>query len=458
MKIISLVAENVKRLVAVQITPDGNMVEITGANGQGKTSVLDCIWWALSGLANIQGKPIRDGAETATIKLDMGEIVVTRKFKGDDSGGFTSSLKVEQNGQPVAKSPQALLDGLLEAIAFDPLAFSRMDAKAQFNALSKFVPGVDFAAIDADNKKDYDERTILNRQAKEEQAAANALVVADGEPIDEAALVQKLADASKTNSDITLRQTNRKNIGERVANNNKMMGQWREDIAILTGKLNDMEKETAAQVAKLENAPPLPALVDVAKLQKEVEDARQHNATLGRADEKKSRSARAKDLAKKADDLTKKISDREHSKKLAIAAAKLPVAGIDFGNGVVLLNGVPFNQGSDAEQLKASIAIAMAGNPKLRVIRVRDGSLLDEKSMKVLEQMANQNDYQVWIERVDSSGTVGFVLEDGHIKGAHTVKLPPNVTIDTEKIPGHPYARKVAPPQKPQPPTDEDVI
>ena len=37
--------------------------------------------------------------------------------------------------------------------------------------------------------------------------------------------------------------------------------------------------------------------------------------------------------------------------------------------------------------------------------------------MKVLAEMAEANDYQIWIERVDSSGTVGFVLEDGHVKG-----------------------------------------
>jgi len=30
--------------------------------------------------------------------------------------------------------------------------------------------------------------------------------------------------------------------------------------------------------------------------------------------------------------------------------------------------------------------------------------------------MADLEDYQIWIERVDGSGTIGFVLEDGHIK------------------------------------------
>lgn len=41
MKIISLIAENVKRLVAVEIKPDGNMVVISGKNGAGKTSAAD---------------------------------------------------------------------------------------------------------------------------------------------------------------------------------------------------------------------------------------------------------------------------------------------------------------------------------------------------------------------------------------------------------------------------------
>ena len=60
--------------------------------------------------------------------------------------------------------------------------------------------------------------------------------------------------------------------------------------------------------------------------------------------------------------------------------------------------------------------MAMAMNPTLRIIRVRDGSLLDEDAMKLLAEMAAKNDSQIWIERVDSSGRVGVVLEDGRIK------------------------------------------
>ena len=99
----------------------------------------------------------------------------------------------------------------------------------------------------------------------------------------------------------------------------------------------------------------------------------------------------------------------------AIQQAKLPVEGVAFGDDSIMLNGVPFEQASDAEQLRASCAIAMAGNPTLRVIRVRDGSLLDSEFLAIVAQMAEERDYQVWIERVEP-GKQGFVIEDGMVK------------------------------------------
>ena len=58
MKIIKFEAEHVKRIAVVEITPAGHVVEITGKNGQGKTSVLDSIWWALAGTRSHQPEPI----------------------------------------------------------------------------------------------------------------------------------------------------------------------------------------------------------------------------------------------------------------------------------------------------------------------------------------------------------------------------------------------------------------
>jgi hypothetical protein len=57
----------------------------------------------------------------------------------------------------------------------------------------------------------------------------------------------------------------------------------------------------------------------------------------------------------------------------------------------------------------------MAAKPALRVLRIQEGSLLDEHSLAMIASMADAEGYQIWIESVDTSGKVGIYLEDGSI-------------------------------------------
>jgi len=139
---------------------------------------------------------------------------------------------------------------------------------------------------------------------------------------------------------------------------------------------------------------------------------------VAQAARRKSLLDQAEKLKAEADALTAAMAKREEEKRAAIAAAKLPIDGVEFVGEAIHLNGVPFDQASDAEQLRASLAIAMAANPRLRVIRVRDGSLLDEDGLRIVEEMAGDRDFQVWCERVDSTGKVGFVIENGEVRSA----------------------------------------
>jgi hypothetical protein len=61
----------------------------------------------------------------------------------------------------------------------------------------------------------------------------------------------------------------------------------------------------------------------------------------------------------------------------------------------------------------------MASKPELRFLLIRDGSLLDDKGLAILEQMAHENDYQILMEKVDTSGKVGIFMEDGTIKAVN---------------------------------------
>ena len=64
MKISALELENVKRVKAVALQPTENgLTVIGGRNGQGKTSVLDAIAWALGGKRKQRSEERRVGKE-----------------------------------------------------------------------------------------------------------------------------------------------------------------------------------------------------------------------------------------------------------------------------------------------------------------------------------------------------------------------------------------------------------
>lgn len=418
MKIIQLSAENVKRLIAVEIKPDGNLVAITGKNGQGKTSVLDSIWWALSGAKHIQSAPIRRGANQAKIKLDMGDIVVTRTFKREKEGeGFTTKLEVVG---AVKGTPQGMLDSLLDSLAFDPLAFARMDSKAQVEVLKKYVSGFDFAKNAAENSIDFSARTEKNRRVKELRIQIDQIMITDKTPtdrIDETVLVQRLADAGKHNADVQLRAANRVKMAEDIEAKRARAKEIRQTIEDLQKQAAAFEAQAQEWSDKLAAAPVLPEIVLVDEIQSEIQKARTVNEQVAKRERKSKLEQEAISTEAEARMLTDRMMVRDQLKLKAISEAQLPIEGIAFSDDTILLNGVPMNQASDAEQLRVSCALAMAGNPALRVIRVRDGSLLDEESLTLLAKMADERDYQVWIERVEP-GKVGFVIEDGQVKTA----------------------------------------
>ena len=119
MRIIKLKAENIKRLKAVEITPTGDIVQVTGRNGQGKSSLLDAIWWALGGTKAIQDQPIRKGQRKAKVEIDLGKYIVTREFSQHASKLHVAKRMTDSTG--TVGRPQEVLDGLLSKVAFDPL-------------------------------------------------------------------------------------------------------------------------------------------------------------------------------------------------------------------------------------------------------------------------------------------------------------------------------------------------
>ncbi len=439
MKIIKLTAENIKRLKAVEIAPDGSLVEVTGPNGSGKSSVLDAIFYALAGTGTVPTAVVRRGEEKAFVKLDLGELVVTRRFTA--TGGTT--LTVEAADGARYPSPQRMLDDLVGSLSFDPLAFTRMAPKEQLEALRAVVHlDVDIDQLDRLTTEQVGKRTVLSREIKQLEAriAATPTVPEDtpNELLDVTARVTALEDAAKHNFALVKEQFRRAEVTGSVASRRHTARELRERAARELRAARDRaaeiifeaEKREAVLLAEAEqkevNAnfdevglsaePGLSPAIDTAVLKNAVNQA----MAVNRQVELKQGVTRLRgeiyDKRKAIGDAAVAIEENRARRAAAIAAAEMPVPGLSFGEGEVLLNGLPLANASGAEQLRISVALAMAANPRLRVLRVKDGSLLDEANLRQLAEMAQASDYQVWIERVEeSTGGMGVVMEDGAV-------------------------------------------
>lgn len=491
MRIVSLQSENIKRLTCVHITPKGDLVQITGKNGNGKTSVLDSIWWALAGAKHIQAEPIRKGQAKAKITLVLGdpasadpkkrqELTVTRTFTrkqavDKDSGeisddGYTTSIKVlNAEGWEPAGGAQGTLNKLLGSLTFDPLEFERMKPREQFDAVKGFVSDFDFDENEGLSNADRERRTVVNRLAGEARASASMIAVAADtptEPVDTVALTDKLQLASQHNATIETRKVNRDNAAEKVKEHranaaavsvkrdvelakivdtaNAEVKELEQQITALQSRIESKTQQLAVDTAaknkelddevnqlivaadelqaKLDTADPLPEVIDVVAARAELDAAVATNKNVELLETKLKHTTVAVNYEKESEELTNRIALRLKLKNEAIAKAKLPIAGLGFDDGFITLKGLPFEQASDAERLRAAVAIASALSPQLRVIRVREASRLDDDGMELLAQIAAENDIQIWAERVSSDGVTGFVLEDGHLKQAEELK------------------------------------
>lgn len=411
MKIVELRAERFKRLSAVEISPAGDVVIISGKNGAGKSSVLDSIWLALGGApaAKESGttRPVKDGESDALVRLDLGEIVVTRKWTAD--GG--SSLTVEGAKGKKFSSPQTLLDSLVGSLSFDPLAFSRMSPKDQRKALTEAVK-LDFDpdALDAQRKELYDERTATNRELKTLEARLSSMPVPKaGIPEDEENLSDLLGELKAANAEIERQAQERRKLEEMRAR----AAALKEQIDKLRAELAALAEQGKAQSALVDSLGECPA---IAGIEQRINSIQETNAIVRAAREYRTVKAMADKVRHESEALTQKMESLELAKAQGFARAQFPVKGLAFDSEGVTFGGIPFQQCSSAEQVRIAVAVAAALNPKIRVIRIADGSLLDSASMAEIERLAKEHDMQIWIERVDESGGVGIVIEDGAVR------------------------------------------
>jgi hypothetical protein len=411
-KIVELRAENVKRLKAVRINPNGTMQVITGRNAQGKSSVLDAIWLALGGgaAARETTRPIRDGEDHASVSLTLsgddgrGDLIVTRTW----TGGKTTLTVMSEDGAKFP-SPQGVLDALIGRIAFDPLEFTRRSARDQVAALLDLVDlDVDLDELARKRAGAFDQRTEVGRTSKALEGQLVGLGDVEDAPegeVSASALIAEIRAAQEMAASQASDRARRELLAEDVRDRTCEI----EDLQAALEQKRALLVEAQARVQGHAEVP------DVAALEAALSAAEDTNRAVRRNAQRADVAGRLHAAREAYQSFSDTIAAIDRTKATALAKAKFPVEGLAFDDTGVTFQGVPFSQASSAEQIRVSLAMAMALNPKLRVIRIMDGSLLDQEGLALIADMAEGQDYQVLIERVSDGSGVGIVIEDGSV-------------------------------------------
>ena len=160
-KIASLELENVKRIKAVRLVPtEKGLTVIGGNNGQGKTSVLDAIAWALGGDRYRPSSPERDGSVRA---------------------GKNSALRVtDPTGH---RGGQQLLNSFVEELALNLPKFMEASGKEKADTLLKIIGvGDQLYLLENKEKQLYNQRLTIGRIADQKAKYAKEMPFYDGVP------------------------------------------------------------------------------------------------------------------------------------------------------------------------------------------------------------------------------------------------------------------------------------
>lgn len=424
MKIVKLAAENVKKIRAIMIEFKDNYTIISGKNGQGKSSAIDCIEYALCGKESLPDKVIREGEDFAKIVLETDQYIISRHWTSNEK----SYLKVTTLDGAQYPSPQTMLNKLVGGLSFDPVGFIK--DKDQVGTLKKLV-GLNFSNIDMQIAENMESRKLAGRERDRLKMIFNELPVYESFatlPDEEIFIAEILAEKNKAENQLKANDMVRKQLKD-------MQDEYHEREQLIKYKIQkkaellkeietinrEIEEEEKKQQLTTDTGKSLKTKVaaltdpDLSDYDRQLMESEETNRLIRAKINKSAIENSLGDKVVEYDQFTEKIENLKQQKLDLLATTKFPVPGLSFQDEIVTYNGIPLSQCSQAEQIKVGFAIAMALNPELKVITVKDASLLDESNLKIIRDMAIEKDYLVILERVEEEeGSI--IIEEGEIK------------------------------------------
>ena len=413
-KINHLEIENVKRISAVAMEPTENgLTVIGGNNGQGKTSVLDAICWALGGDRNKPSNPTREGSTVPPrIKITLSNGLIVER------AGKNSALKViDPSGR---KSGQQLLNEFVEELALNLPRFLHSTSKEKANTLLQIIGvGPQLHQLEQEEAQLYQQRLLVGREADRKKAYAEGLPFypdAPKEPV-------SISDLLQQQQRILVQNGENQRKRQRVDQLDRDGELARQELHQLEAKLLEIQAKIGEVRAKIRQIDCDLEIAEkdardlhdesTAELERQISDFEAINTKVRSNLARDAAMDEAKAMGSQYEQLTDKITDVRKRKTDLLNGANLPLPELGVEEGELTYKGQRWDGMSGADQLRVSTAIVRAINPRCGFVLMDGLEQMDLNTLRDFGAWLEQEGLQVIATRVSTGDECSVIIEDG---------------------------------------------
>ena len=423
--------ENIKAITHAELKLAGRtLTVIRGANGTGKSSILDAIASIFEGGSD--PSLIRQGAKSGRVRIELSDGKVIEKLQTLKS----ATLKVlDENGEPVP-SPKDFVDSLAASFAFDPLGFVRapkkeraefaakhanltftgkeigalkmgkLDVAAVLREMVKPEATLDLDAFDKLRKSVYERRKTANGAMNElDKTVANLrrsvpAETAEGVGLEDVLVIKqgmldKLEAAEK--GDIAFIE---KQVAEATAAARETYEKAVEAARVARdAELADIRKGEieAIEGCRIDRAP------EREELQRAIGEAQGNLKRVGEikalSEHLEQQKTRLAEKTAEAESLDQALTALDDLKKSRFD--KFPVQGVEFREGECYRDGIPFDQMNQERQLVTAMEIGCLGLGELPFFIMDEAEHFDGVNFETVCKDLEASGVQVIMARVD---------------------------------------------------------
>lgn len=422
-RIVELNVSNIKRIKAVNITPKNDLVILEGDNAQGKTSIMDSISYLIGGKRLIPEEPIRKGEKKGYAEAMFGDFQVSRTW----TNPYTSYLKIKTKDGVEPKNPQTFLNEKIGSFSLEVAELVNMDKEERIKVFKRITglklddlsekndrvmelrkdKNKDLAKLEAESKN-YDNLPELDQslnfdelQKERQKKELDNEVYRKKEEVIKGLIGGKEIQQGVTEVDKSEIESYQKGIAE-----------LEEHINQSVQKIEKVDAEIIIEKKELE------AMVktDLTEINEKIIKAVALIDLKGKHERREEIKDNISVTSEKIDKYNKDLDTIKVERTKRIKESEVPVEGVEFDGESIRYKGIEFEECSTAERIEMSIAIGIKENPKIRIILIRDGSAIGKAAKERIRELAKENNFQIWVERVAETKGNEIFIEDGEIK------------------------------------------